>query len=589
MERDKFKSLYLCTVFLLVVVFSYIQGAHNLDPHHWGLMLSNAKDLSEGALPYKNIFIQYGIFTTLIQALAFEIGGNMLSIILVTSLFYAAGLIIVYRISLHIFKNQALAIYTLTLIFLFHPLAIYPWSNYIAFPFLMLGIYFLIDSEESSGKKDNYNLYLCGASFGFAILSREGHLYAVAIIILSAFVIDYYHLRDFKKSLFRYLKIILGITLPISIFFLYLLSNGLLHYWVVFSVKLPALYASENFSFMKNFIFEALFQGVYKGYRYFDIRGILVSLIIFSCLWAIFYQFFTSKTNRFYLSKRALKIALIIFLILAIAAQFSESLKLTSRNQASFAFIVFLCLMGFTFSRLVGGNQQKKELNSSLIKIAVAALLLLSSSLHLFETFRIATGSIIGVIVLLAYFENKGIAKPAIIFLTVWLFSTAIYGNRGNYFLPRIDSLAHSEIVTDPAILRNQRWPKEAVQYYQSVSEALEKLQHSSCGAKYIINETQDAIITAISPLKALQIAPFAVSSSFKKLHPDDDILLQNTSQDEIIVLHSAPRSIDYSAIKLSEQKQLLAQFLIPKQAFLPDHQQLLIFTSEACVRAYQQ
>ena len=583
---NKFKSLYLFTVFLLVVAFSYIQGAHNLDPHHWGLMLSNAKDLSEGALPYKNIFIQYGIFTTLVQALAFEIGGNMLSIILVTSLFYAVGLIIIYRIGLHIFKNQDLAIYTLTLVFLFHPLAIYPWSNYIAFPFLMLGIYFLINSEESSDKKNNHDLYLCGVSFGFAILSREGLLYAVVIFILSAFVIDCYFFKNLKNSFFRYLKVILGISIPISIFFLYLLSNGLLDYWGAFSVKLPALYASESFGFLKNFIFEALFQEMYKGYRYLDIRWILVSLIIFSCLWAIFSQFFASKTNGFYLSKRTLKIALIIFMMLAIATQLSASFKLTSRDQAwlPFGFITFLCLIGFTFSQLVSGNQKKNELNPSLIKIAIAALLLLSSSLHLSEIFRIATGSIIGVIVLLAYFD-----KPAIILLTVWLFSTAIYGNRGNYFLPSIDALAHSKIVTDPAILRGQRWSKDAVQYYQGVSETLEKLQHSSCGAKYIINETQDAIITAMSPLKALQTAPFAVSSSVRNLRPDDDILLQNTPHHEIILLQSVPKSVDYKAIKPPEQKQLLAQFLITKQAFLPNNQQLLIFASEACVRAYQQ
>ncbi len=237
----------------------------------------------------------------------------------------------------------------------------------------------------------------------------------------------------------------------------------------------------------------------------------------------------------------------------------------------------------------MNGDQQKKVLNPGLLKIAVIALLLLSSSLHLSEIFRIATGSIVGVIVLLAYFDNKGIAKPAFILLAVWLFSTAIYGNRGNYFLPSIDALTHSERVTEPLILRGQRWPKDAVEYYRNVSEALEKLRHSSCGAKYIINETQDAIITAMSPLKVLQTAPFAVNLSVRKLRPDDEILLQKTPQDEIIFLQSAPRSVDYSTIKPPQQKQLLAHFLIPKQAFLPDNQQLLIFASQECVRSYQQ
>ncbi len=344
---NKFKSIYLFSIPLMVVVFSYIQGAHNLDPHHWGLMLSNAKDLSEGALPYKNIFIQYGILTTLIQAIAFGIGGNMLSIIIVTSLFYTGGLFVVYLISLQVSKNHSFAFYALTLVFLFHPLAIYPWANYIAFPFLMLGIYFLIHSEGPSDKKSIYDLYLCGTCFGLAILSREGLLYAVVIFILFAFFIDCSHLRDFRKSFFRYLKVILGIAAPISIFFLYLLSNDLLNYWVAFSIKLPALYASESFGFLKNFIFEALFQEIYKGYRYFDVRWILVSLLMFSCLWAIFSMFFSKNISHFYISKTILKIAFIIFMMLAIATQLSESLKLTSRDQAwlPFIFIVFLCLM----------------------------------------------------------------------------------------------------------------------------------------------------------------------------------------------------------------------------------------------------
>jgi hypothetical protein len=33
---------------LLIVAHSVWQGIYNLDPHHWGLMLSNAKDLAEG-------------------------------------------------------------------------------------------------------------------------------------------------------------------------------------------------------------------------------------------------------------------------------------------------------------------------------------------------------------------------------------------------------------------------------------------------------------------------------------------------------------------------------------------------------------
>ena len=87
---ERYSRLLLIATPVVIVFFSLWQGAYDIDPHHWGLMLSNAKDLYEGLIPYKDIFIQYGILTTILQALAFGIGKNMLSIILITSICYAS-------------------------------------------------------------------------------------------------------------------------------------------------------------------------------------------------------------------------------------------------------------------------------------------------------------------------------------------------------------------------------------------------------------------------------------------------------------------------------------------------------------------
>ena len=73
---DKYARLLLIFSPIFVVLFSIWQGAYNIDPHHWGLMLSNAKDLYEGQTPYQDIFIQYGILTTILQAFAFGIGNR---------------------------------------------------------------------------------------------------------------------------------------------------------------------------------------------------------------------------------------------------------------------------------------------------------------------------------------------------------------------------------------------------------------------------------------------------------------------------------------------------------------------------------
>ena len=40
-----------------VLAMSALNSALRTDSHHWGLMLSNALDLSEGRIPYKDFII----------------------------------------------------------------------------------------------------------------------------------------------------------------------------------------------------------------------------------------------------------------------------------------------------------------------------------------------------------------------------------------------------------------------------------------------------------------------------------------------------------------------------------------------------
>ena len=63
------KNLSSLTYFVLIFYFLYsiFILRYYVDGHHIGLMYSNSIDLINGKLPYKEIFIQYGILTTLIQ------------------------------------------------------------------------------------------------------------------------------------------------------------------------------------------------------------------------------------------------------------------------------------------------------------------------------------------------------------------------------------------------------------------------------------------------------------------------------------------------------------------------------------------
>ena len=132
---------------MLVLFLTIFRGMYHIDPHHWGLMLGNAKDIYDGKAPYKEIFIQYGFFTTLLQAAGYAISKSLIALVASSAIAYILGLVILYRLALDILKSELLATYVVVIAFLLHPLAIFPWSNYIAFPFLVYGVATLVNEN----------------------------------------------------------------------------------------------------------------------------------------------------------------------------------------------------------------------------------------------------------------------------------------------------------------------------------------------------------------------------------------------------------------------------------------------------------
>lgn len=254
-----FHLLALILLPLLVVIISVWQGAYNSDAHHWGLMLSNAIDLVHGKVPYKDIFIQYGFLTTLIQGAAvFLLGENLRAIILVTAIAYAAGLYLVYPLSLTLSGSRRLALYAFVSAVLLHPLAIYPWSNYVAFPFLVGGCLAALSMERRA-----IRALLAGILLGLAVLCREG-LFPAAFIFCGA--VSCVRIRESRspaeKPLIALAMLWAGFFLPIAIFFIYIWQTGVYDYWHTTSVILPRLYAGL-------FLKDGMFHGVVNLGFYF--------------------------------------------------------------------------------------------------------------------------------------------------------------------------------------------------------------------------------------------------------------------------------------------------------------------------------
>ena len=359
------------TITLLVTYLSIWQGRYHNDPHHWGLMLSNAMDLYHGKRPYEEIFIQYVILTTAIHALAFSASNTLLALIAITGLAYGLGIFLVFLISKCFFKsNYLLPILICSTIFLLHPYAIYPWSNYIAFPFLMLGIYFLIkNSRTDSYRGCKLNYFLSGLFFSLGVLSRETLFPAIFLLILSFSLFSFLYCKiPIKVFLKKTLILYFGFLIPLSIFFIYLVSSDLFFQWYKLSITLPIFYSENSPHFQNiNFLFG-----------------------LDSFFYSIFSYVFKDADSRWFL-----------FLVIYVA-------------QAIFLFDI-----------IVTRKLEKKFSKDFLLKLVLlsfASILLISSSLHLVEIFRLVSGSIVG-IVILAFLLNSWSNIIAFIFFILLIFN----------------------------------------------------------------------------------------------------------------------------------------------------------------------
>ena len=337
--------IFLLFISCLIITGSIWQGAYNNDPIHWGLMLSNAKDLYEGQLPYKDIFIQYGILTTLIHSFAYFIGGKTLNtIIIITAIFYAIGISLLYKLTLSIAKEKFIAVFVVIISFLIHPIAIYPWPNYIAFPLLILGLLLLSNSYQ----KPRY-LFYSGFSFGLAILARENLALPIILTLFLCFLLE------LKEKL----DILLGILFPVIIFLIYLFSNELFFYWKKIAIDLPNIYLINytGFEGINNFLAKMLGGMLKLDFRwtFFFLLFAFNTYIIFR---KIFYddKFFNNPAINFILISSLVFISLTLHIpeiwrlstgsIIGIISLF---IFLNIHKQLSIIFLLFAILLSFTF------------------------------------------------------------------------------------------------------------------------------------------------------------------------------------------------------------------------------------------------
>src|SRR3970282_1250984 len=89
----------LIALFACMIAMSAFNSALRTDSHHWGLMLSNALDLSAGRIPYRDFVILHGYFTTLVQSVWGSLFGfGVLSFGILTAMVYCGLFYHVYAV-----------------------------------------------------------------------------------------------------------------------------------------------------------------------------------------------------------------------------------------------------------------------------------------------------------------------------------------------------------------------------------------------------------------------------------------------------------------------------------------------------------
>lgn len=521
------KTIYLslAVIFVLSVFGAVWQGQYSIDHAHWGSMISNAKDMAEGLVPYKNIYILYGILTTSIHAFAYKyLSANLQSLILVTAFFYAFGLLLVYFIAERVESNKKIALVVVLTYFLVHPFAIYPWSNYLAFPLLMLGLLNSLGKEQKTSRN-----FFSGFAFALAVLTREGLLPPVLMYLVAVMIIDVLNEPESKiKKTKEGLITLAGFVLPIAIFIGYLYSHDIFNYWKTMSWNLPQLYAAEFFPHMKGMgLILPFIKQIVSGVLRLDVRWMLILVTVLINGGIVVFAVLSSQFRKDYANH--IKVALLSILLISSALHLPEIFRLATGG-----------MIGLVNVYMVG-----RKIN---VHNALFALLAITLTITIAP---IGSGD---------------------------SFSTT------NYFWPDENKIKNAKNVITPTYFKNQKWEADAIVFYNEIEADLKKV-HAVCKLKYHYNMTQDSFLVVISPFERYQIAAHWTSDPISRLRPDLNIEQKLKNDRDILIFQELANDGSETA-KIPEDFVLFKRYKTPKTTFLYRDASLNIFIPKSCEEA---
>jgi hypothetical protein len=393
MKKKNNLTFLIISFFIIFLYFlNSILIGKNYYGNHLFLLFSEASRFYNGDLLYKQIYVTYGIGQTLINvASLYLFGENTFSLYLIANIFFFLSIFFILLICLKLKFSNIESFFLIIILINISPALINPWGTYLAYLPIVLSLYFLLN-------KNKINLFFSGFLLSIACLIKETIL-ITAIIILSYVIFELLFKRDRKVKIQKQYSLInfymSGFLSPTLIFIIYMLISNNYLIWV------SLIYPSYRESTLAHL-------GYYINPNKDFLREIyLLYIVPFRAIGLVFLKSFYNLWIDWIL-----------------------------------IFISYLLSFFIIFKRVFQNKQWKEIENQKYIFsiISVYCISFIIQNLHIADLMRVATGSILGIIIT-NYFLKKFVKKDkikiliyiSIIFLIFFRSSTFVtWGNNMN-------------------------------------------------------------------------------------------------------------------------------------------------------------
>jgi len=335
-------------ILFLFIIFIYFLNAifisRNVFSNHVFWLLNEASQLLHGYSPYKQIVMLYGIGTPIINAFSLYIfGNNIFSIFLISNIFYFLSifftLLIAYKLKFSFIDNLFLILILINI----HPIPEVPWSSSFVYLPIILSLYFILENKK-------INFFFSGICLALACLVRE-------TVLISATIIFFFIIYEsiFKhKNLINLKFYILGFIFPLATFVIY-------------------MFISSNYLIWKELIYQI------NSWQTLINLGYYINIDI-------------TPLRKFYL------LFLVPFRELFLV--FVKSIQYFWFNWL-LIFTSYFCSLLIFFRRIIKNNNWKEDeiIKYRVSLVSIYSLSLIIQNIHVVTISRVASGSIIGILI----------------------------------------------------------------------------------------------------------------------------------------------------------------------------------------------